>query len=132
MKTFTKLVRTSMLGLALISIGPSVSDARVKGPRLEGTSQLCGMIQDQLDQIVKAFKNAKTRAEADALRQQGHNLVQDWNRFNCSRDFGNWYRRAAERNWNWHNPKSGTVVAPVPVVPSHRPTGRLPNSRIVK
>ena len=104
MMNFRKIAQASMLGIAVISMGVQAADARVRDPRVTSIAAGCGAIQDELDQIVKAFKNAKTRAEADALRARGHSLVMDWNALGCSAAFGNWWRKASQRSWHWSAP----------------------------
>ncbi len=107
---YRKIPQLSILGFAAMSIVLSTAEARVKGPRVSSIAAGCGAIQDELDRIVDAFKNAKTRAEADALRQQGHNLVNDWNALGCGAAYGGWWRTISQRNWNWAAPNAGNVV----------------------
>ncbi len=127
---FRKIAQVSMLGLAVFSMGTPAADARVRDPRVTSIAAGCGAIQDELDQIIKAFRNAKTRAEADALRARGHSLVLDWNALGCTAAFGNWWRKASQRSWQWSAPNAGVVVATPPAKPSRRATGRLPNTAI--
>ncbi len=125
MTNFRKIAQASMLGFAVLSMTAPAADARVRGPQFVSNGATCQRIQDELDRVVNAFKHAKSRAEANALRHEGHNLVNDWNAAGCQAAFGNWWRVASQNRWQWHAPNAGVVVAPAPRKPSHRVFGRV-------
>ena len=92
--------RSIARGLAIVTAascvllaGPfATAEARVTGPRLDSHTIGCGLIQDQLDQLVQDFLNARSDAERDRIRAEGHALSNQWYELGCDVNFGNWWR----------------------------------------
>lgn len=113
----------------------TAAEARVSKARFDSASAGCGAIQDELDRVIRAFKRAKTRAEANRLRRQGHGLVRDWNALGCSASFGNWWHTSFDKRWQRRavRVKSASKNAPKATTKSsRRKSGRLKIRRLKK
>lgn len=124
---------TITLTIAAIAVATSINvsttdaEARVKGPRVTSIAVGCGMIQDELDQLVRDLRKAKSRAEANRIRARGHSLALQWQQIGCSAAYGNWWIKAMKLRLKPIAPKSGDVVAQTPKKkvfkrPAHRST----------
>ena len=72
----------------------STAEARVNGPVFDSHSIACKNIQDQLDQLVQDLLAARTDAERDRIRAEGHALSNEWYEIGCDVNFGDWWRLA--------------------------------------
>lgn len=72
----------------------SSAEARVNGPAFDSHSIGCKSIQDQLDQLVQDLVAARTDAERDRIRAEGHALSNQWYEIGCDVNFGDWWRLA--------------------------------------
>ena len=92
-------------------------EARVKGPRLDSASAGCGIIQDQLDQIIKDAKKAAKNNDKqawDAAIAKGRSLVNDWRSLGCDSAFGRWWTLALERDILFKQKAPGNAGVYVP------------------